>query len=205
MTDAAAAAASSSSRARDSTPHDEQDREWPLLLRATDGRGKKDTKIKLSTTVRAFCRSLSPKCAPRLTTLFSLSSTCRPASSRTRAVIPYSIILQLWPRVPTRRSNPPTLNRSSRPTRPFCVRPSRADSDQRRRRATWRGNERSKRRNVKRPRQPQRELPSTRLRRPSSPVRRESQQEGEAPRTLRRGCRKWWDRGEGTGSRSEGG
>ncbi|GAA5951468.1 hypothetical protein JCM8115_005160 [Rhodotorula mucilaginosa] len=52
MTDAAAAAASSSSRARDSTPHDEQDREWPLLLRATDGRGKKDTKIKLSTTVQ---------------------------------------------------------------------------------------------------------------------------------------------------------
>ncbi|KWU44273.1 signal recognition particle, SRP9/SRP14 subunit [Rhodotorula sp. JG-1b] len=53
LTDASAGmAASSSSRARDSTPHEEQDREWPLLLRATDGRGKKDTKIKISTTVQ---------------------------------------------------------------------------------------------------------------------------------------------------------
>ena len=62
MTDAAAgAAASTSSRAGDSTPHEEQDREWPLLLRATDGRGKKDTKIKISTTVRAFIAALFPK------------------------------------------------------------------------------------------------------------------------------------------------
>ncbi|GAA5863755.1 hypothetical protein JCM3774_001147 [Rhodotorula dairenensis] len=41
----------SSSRTRDpASPPD--DREWPLLMRATDGRGKKDTKVKISTTVQ---------------------------------------------------------------------------------------------------------------------------------------------------------
>lgn len=192
MTDAAAAA-SSSSRARDSTPHEEQDREWPLLLRATDGRGKKDTKIKISTTVRAFCRSLSTEELAETDHPFlppvHLSSTCLLTglfSHMRRMASPPAL------RCPTHRSNPPTLNHSSRPIRPSCVLPSRADSDQRRRRATWPGNERSKRRSVKRPRRPQRELPSIRLRRPSSPVRESQQEEGEAlPPILRRGCRKW--------------
>lgn len=198
MTDASgAASASSSTRAHDSTPHEEQDREWPLLLRATDGRGKKDTKIKISTTVRIFC--------------FSFSET----SSLPGKLIASTPYFQLHRKIDrhglyglacrTHRSSPPTSSRSSRPTQPSCVRPSRADSDQRRRRATWPGNERSKRRSVKRPRRPQRELPSTRLRRPSSPVRESQLEEEEGPRTLRRGCPKWWDRGEGTGYRSEGG
>ncbi|GAA5976342.1 hypothetical protein JCM10908_005466 [Rhodotorula pacifica] len=44
--------AASSSRAHDLTTQSDEDREWPLLLRATDGRGKKDTKVKISTTVQ---------------------------------------------------------------------------------------------------------------------------------------------------------
>lgn len=43
--------APSSSRAHDLTDGDAE-REWPLLVRATDGKGKKDTKVKISTTVR---------------------------------------------------------------------------------------------------------------------------------------------------------
>ncbi|BGP54288.1 hypothetical protein JCM8202_000720 [Rhodotorula sphaerocarpa] len=42
--------APSSSRAHDLADGDAE-REWPLLVRATDGKGKKDTKVKISTTV----------------------------------------------------------------------------------------------------------------------------------------------------------
>ncbi|GAA6061735.1 hypothetical protein JCM10212_000468 [Sporobolomyces blumeae] len=53
--EAATTAAASESRTREASTSKHGDagstREWPLLVRATDGRGKKDTKVKISTIV----------------------------------------------------------------------------------------------------------------------------------------------------------
>lgn len=64
-------AVASSSRARDSTSLLDA-REWPLLMRATDGRGKKDTKIKISTTVSSSLAVVSP--VPRGQTSLALDA-----------------------------------------------------------------------------------------------------------------------------------